>query len=137
MKKADLQQLLKRISEFNEKAGFPVKRSDIESVARVHDLVLGDLRSHYSMKTLISIAETNACTLKKMFRIVFDISIYKFRIRERMQYAKEQLLSTDKMIMEIADECGYGNAEYFTNSFKKIVGMTPTGYRRSILSQYD
>ena len=34
--------------------------------------------------------------------------------------------------MEIAGQCGYDNSNYFSDSFKKIVGVSPLKYRKQI-----
>jgi len=53
----------------------------------------------------------------------------------RMEKAKALLASTEKSVMEIADEVGFGNANYFSSSFKKATGMTPKEYRAKTSSR--
>jgi len=43
--------------------------------------------------------------------------------------AKNQLLSSDANISEIAYQLGFENPPYFTRLFKKVVGMTPVQYK--------
>ena len=47
----------------------------------------------------------------------------------RMQRAKKELLSGFKSIREIAEECGYCNAKFFSTSFQKFEGLTPSAFR--------
>lgn len=47
-------------------------------------------------------------------------------IEKRMQKAKALLLTHKYKIYEIADLCGYGNERYFSDSFKKYYGQSPT-----------
>ena len=47
-------------------------------------------------------------------------------IEKRMQKAKVLLLTRKYKIYEIADLCGYGNERYFSDSFKKYYGQSPT-----------
>ena len=47
-------------------------------------------------------------------------------IEKRMQKAKALLLTRKYKIYEIADLCGYGNERYFSDSFKKYYGQSPT-----------
>ena len=47
----------------------------------------------------------------------------------RMQRAKAELLSGDRAIREIAAECGYSNAKFFSTSFLKCEGLTPSAFR--------
>ena len=47
----------------------------------------------------------------------------------RMQRAKKELLSGFRSIQEIAEDCGYPNAKFFSTSFLKYEGLTPSAYR--------
>ncbi|MBD5526188.1 MAG: response regulator [Lachnospiraceae bacterium] len=47
----------------------------------------------------------------------------------RMEKAKELLSTTDKSMKEICSEVGYSDPNYFSRSFKKNVGITPTEYK--------
>lgn len=52
-----------------------------------------------------------------------------FLIRIRMRHAKHLLLQGKKRINEIALLCGYNNAYYFSNAFKKFYHIPPSKYR--------
>jgi len=47
----------------------------------------------------------------------------------RMQRAKKELVSGSKSIREIAEECGYSNAKFFSTSFLKCEGLAPSAFR--------
>jgi two-component system response regulator YesN len=49
----------------------------------------------------------------------------------RMEAAKELLRSTDMKALEIAEKVGYSDANYFSFSFRKNVGVSPKEYRNS------
>ena len=49
---------------------------------------------------------------------------------ERLNKAKELLLSSNMPICEIAEKSGFSDASYFSRSFKKSVGLTPKQYRK-------
>lgn len=105
-------------------------RTGIDGAKKVMDAISTDLRSHHPFRELAKKAGTNHFTLKQIFRDVFGTSIYQFRIRQRIEYAKKELATTDKLIADIADELGYGNAEYFSLCFKKLVGISPSDFRK-------
>lgn len=50
----------------------------------------------------------------------------------RMEAAKEMLRSTDMKALEIAEKVGYADANYFSFSFRKNVGVSPKEYRNNI-----
>ena len=49
----------------------------------------------------------------------------------RMTNARSLLEDTDLQIKEIAERCGYKDALYFTQAFKKETGLTPSAYRKT------
>lgn len=49
----------------------------------------------------------------------------------RINKAKSLLSSSDIKIYEIAYLCGYDNPYYFSNTFKKVTGMSPLEFRKS------
>lgn len=64
---------------------------------------------------------------KKNFGVVFSEYLTMYRIL----IARDNLRSTSKKVTEIAAECGFNDAVYFTKCFKKCLGMTPLKYRKS------
>ncbi len=48
----------------------------------------------------------------------------------RMDDAKEMLIESDKTILEIAIDCGFGTERSFYRHFKELVGMSPNEYRK-------
>ena len=47
----------------------------------------------------------------------------------KVERAKTLLLSTEKSILEISILLGFHDQSHFTNTFKKIVGMSPSEFR--------
>lgn len=54
----------------------------------------------------------------------------RFRRRILLERAAYRLLSTDRTILDIAVEAGYGSHEAFTRAFTAAYGVTPTAFRR-------
>ncbi len=67
---------------------------------------------------------------RKEFRIRMGISPGDYRIRRRLDRARELLISTRATITDIADDLGYPNASVFSLQFKRLVGWSPEHYRR-------
>jgi two-component system response regulator YesN len=47
----------------------------------------------------------------------------------RIEKAKELLSTTEYSMREICSMCGYSDPNYFSRSFKKKIGVTPTEYK--------
>ena len=50
----------------------------------------------------------------------------------RITKAKHLLRDTALPVSEIADACGFENVYYFSNSFKRQAGISPSGYRKML-----
>lgn len=53
----------------------------------------------------------------------------------RINRVKRELKKSNKPINIIAEKVGYDDSSYFTKVFKKIVGMTPSAFRRYSLCE--
>ena len=67
--------------------------------------------------------------LSRLLHRHVSCSFRQYVHRLRMQRAKTELLSGFKSIREIAEDCGYGNAKFFSTSFQKYEGLTPSAFR--------
>jgi AraC-like DNA-binding protein len=65
-----------------------------------------------------------------VFRETVGVSPYAYYVRLRMDNACGLLSDTTLSIGEIAHRCGYEDALYFTQVFRRQMGVTPTAYRK-------
>ena len=93
------------------------------------------IEEHYmeklSLKTIsdaLGIGTTKLCSLAK--KLSADGSITKLISIRRVEAAKSMLLKEDLSIAEIAEKVGFSDYNYFTKIFKKLVGCTPSQYRK-------
>lgn len=56
----------------------------------------------------------------------------EWRGRQRIRLAKALLRRPELSITDVAMRCGFATSQYFATAFKKMVGMTPGAYRRSV-----
>ena len=83
--------------------------------------------------SLVKIADyfnVNHCYLTSIFKKKFDINLYDYIIRVRMENASRLILKSELKNYEIAEKVGFADPHYFGISFKKMTGCTPTEYAR-------
>jgi two-component system response regulator YesN len=66
-----------------------------------------------------------------IFKKETNLTFINYLTNKRMGQAKELLKSTDLKSYQIAEKVGYAEPNYFSYSFKKLYGKSPTGYRNS------
>lgn len=67
--------------------------------------------------------------VSKMLKDKKGITLRQYIISYRLKMACGMLRYTAKSINEIAEECGFTDASYFTKTFKSSYGETPKAYR--------
>ncbi|MBN2651570.1 MAG: helix-turn-helix transcriptional regulator [Spirochaetales bacterium] len=84
--------------------------------------------------TLAEIAEVSGFTpnyFHKIFKTTFNISPFEYMQDLRLRKAMHLLVLSCKPIYEVATESGYSDEFYFSKIFKKVIGLTPSDFRRS------
>ena len=85
--------------------------------------------SDISVDELASKCNRSLTSFKKEFRKHFYEPPHKWFIRQRLMHSRLLLISTNKSISEIRNECTFPNTSHFIKLFKKEYGMTPSHYR--------
>ena len=65
----------------------------------------------------------------KIFKDETGENFIEYLTGVRMEKAKQLLLNKELSMKEICSMVGYADPNYFSRSFKKNVGVTPTEYR--------
>ena len=60
-----------------------------------------------------------------------DVRYQDLLEEERRRVAEDLLLNTTMTIQQIADQCGFNDAQNFSQAFRRWQGMTPTEFRNS------
>ncbi len=69
--------------------------------------------------------------LTKEFKKAYGVTISKYIISRRINYAKRLLRFTEKPIDEISEICGFYDTSYFNKQFKASEDITPFKYRKT------
>ena len=84
-----------------------------------------------SLETLSRQLSLSPSGLRQKFKAAVGISPARFRQQQRLEQAKQLLLSTDLPAATVAETCGFCDSAYFHKVFCKAIGMSPTAYRNS------
>ena len=80
---------------------------------------------------LAALARLSRCHFCRAFKASFGVSPHRYHSDRRVERAKLLLANSGRSITDIALDLGFCEASSFTTVFRKLVGHTPTGYRRS------
>ncbi len=92
------------------------------------------IKNHYGEKSLSvsTVADALGISdgyLSRVFRAGTGITPAAYITMVRMRNAKNLLRMHTYKVYEVADLCGYTDITYFSSTFKKVVGMSPTKFQ--------
>ena len=91
-----------------------------------------EIKEHYADNlTLKGLSEkyyVNSAYLGQLFRKKYGQSFKDYLNNYRMDQAVDLLLHSDKKIIQVAEEVGYHDLDYFVNRFIQVKGCTPAKF---------
>jgi YesN/AraC family two-component response regulator len=92
------------------------------------------IKSHYarpiSLDDMAALCRISSSYFSKLFNRTMGENLASYVNRVRVLRAREMLLDSDKPITTIALQLGYEDSGYFDKVFKKLIGQTPSEFRR-------
>ncbi len=79
---------------------------------------------------LTDLLSMNYATISRTFVRAESITIEKYVIQQKIEKVKELLSYGEKTIAEIAFSLHYSSAAHLSNQFKKVTGISPSGFRQ-------
>lgn len=103
--------------------------------------MLSYIQEHYNEKiTVEDIASSIHISQRECYRL-FQTSLGEtpgeFMVSLRLQKAQELLRYTDKSVLEVAVETGFGTSSYFGKIFKQYHHITPKQYKKLNVDKSD
>jgi AraC family transcriptional regulator len=99
---------------------------------RAADYIEGHLADPISLATLAATVRLSPYHFARAFKRSFGIPPHRYHTERRIERAKTLLACRNLSITEIALEVGFSGPSAFAMSFRRVVGLTPTSYRRSL-----
>lgn len=95
------------------------------------------LNTSLTNEYLASICGISESCLKRLFKKKFGLSVKKYVIQKKINYACELLMVHRYSINQIAEMCNFSDIYYFSKQFKLQIGISPTEYIKKYKNQHD
>lgn len=102
----------------------------VELVKQVANYISEHINEKITLRVLSAQFGISDTYLQLMFRTVYGMPVISFIRAQKMQSAAQILIHTQRSINDIAQEYGYDNEGKFSAAFKKIMGDSPSVYRK-------
>ena len=122
------------LSERSKKGALKLPRSDRkqECLANAIEYVKSHLSESPSLPDTAEHIHVSASYLSKVFINQLHTPYSAFILNEKILYAQKLLVNTKMNMSEIADSAGFSSSAYFSDCFKRHVGITPLRFRKSM-----
>lgn len=101
-----------------------------ELVVKMLNYIDDNLYKRITMDEISSIFYFNKDYLMRIFKKELDITIMDYINKRRIYNSLELLKKTDDLVIKIALNSGYSSLEYYSETFTKILGVSPLTYRK-------
>ncbi|MBB5331506.1 helix-turn-helix domain-containing protein [Tunturiibacter gelidoferens] len=128
--------VLVRTYSLSVKAWRPIK-GGLSDVGRrnVIDLVRSRISEDISLADMAAVTGLSVTHFSHIFKKSMGESPHQFVLQQRVQCAKELLVSLNLRMIDIALAFGFKTQQHFARIFRKVCGLSPTEYQRLKLSR--
>jgi transcriptional regulator GlxA family with amidase domain len=109
----------------------PVPDSSDASTAATREWALRQLGADLTLASMARHASMSVRTFTRRFRDEMGTSPNQWLTRQRVDYARRLLESTDLPIDQIADAAGLGTSASLRGHLRTTIGVSPSAYRRT------
>ncbi len=95
----------------------------------IDNLIIQQQYSSFSISSAADTLRTSPRKLVRSFTKKYQITPYEYYLVKKIELAQQYLVSSSLTISEISNQLGFCDQYYFSNRFKKTVGVSPKQYR--------
>jgi len=99
--------------------------------------ITGNYHQKISTNEIAAAAYLSRSYLSELFKKTYGIGPHEYLTMYRLSQAKKQLLHTKNSIAQIAVQTGFRDIYMFSRVFRKMIGTTPSEYRKSAVEFTD
>ena len=101
-------------------------------IRRVLEYIEAHLTDELGLVELAAIVELSPNYFGEAFRISTGRSPHRYVMERRIEWARDLLWDADRPIRDIAYAAGFSSQSHFTANFRRVTGVTPGRFRRSL-----
>ena len=99
---------------------------------RVIEYIEANLDQEITLTALAQTAGMSTHYFCEMFKQSVHISPHQYVLRRKIERARKLLSDPGVTVLEAAVRSGFSDQSHFTKIFRRIVGVTPSGYRAAL-----
>jgi AraC-like DNA-binding protein len=102
---------------------------------RVTEYIQQNLDKNLTLAELAAVVCMSPCHFARLFKGSTGVPPHRFAVRQRIARARAVLATPELSIAQISRMVGFRTPSHFTTVFRRVMGITPRGYRRGTLRE--
>ena len=98
-------------------------------LGQVLDYIDAFLDKNIKLADLAQLLDMSPFHFSRLFKQSIGMTPHQYLSQQRVERAKQLLKKTDRLIIDIALECGFSSHSHLSKQFRQITGITPKAYR--------
>ena len=125
--------LIRKITRTEKTSVFPSKESmENHLVVAMKEKIHAQIGGAFRVKDLCNSLGYSESYLCKVFREQTGETVGAYTMRVRVKRAKEMIREGRYNFSQISDALSFDNPQYFSRVFRRVTGMTPSEFKRSL-----
>lgn len=109
----------------------PASNADEQLLNRISSAVMESISdSEFNVDTLCLQIGMSKASLYRKLKTLTGQSGNEFIQNVRLKYAARLLADSDRLVSDVAYDCGFSDPYYFSRAFRKLFGMSPKQWRQ-------
>jgi AraC family transcriptional regulator len=117
------------LAELDDRPALEARSTPPPWLNRVQEQIDDEFRGHPTLESLAGAADVHPVHLAREFRRYFRCTVGHYIRQQRVAFACHRLTASRDPLPEIALDAGFADQSHFTNTFRRLVGMTPGAFR--------
>lgn len=102
------------------------EKTDVERMKEFLDTQVG---ARFRMVLLCEHVKKSESQAIRIFKAAYGVTPYAYLLERKLSFSKKLLLDTTLSVAQIAEKLGFADEYYFSNIFKKKIGVCPSSFR--------
>jgi AraC family transcriptional regulator len=104
----------------------------VRLVRRVVEYVEANLERDITLHDLAGEAQMSVYHFARSFKLRTGLAPHQYILHRRIELARSLLTDRVLSVGDVAVRCGFAHHSHFSDTFHRLMGMTPTEYRRAM-----
>ena len=93
-------------------------------------------RENCSLEDIAAAVNFSPIYFNRLFLSATGETPYAYLTRRRMEEARRRLITSDDLLLEISEKCGFSSPSYFASVFRRTYGISPRKFRETERTKY-